>query len=403
MNDFPDVKTNPIFDNFMVNYGYNYRSNVLFTINYKDIQYYINAMGMRKNPAINFTYIDAIGAEPSFGNLAISDVWNGSVDDIKSNLTHSMLSYEITLNRAYQISRSNGTNLITFSGGPYIKTPQYAYIWRNKSDSVTYRANATIEFDLAITLFNMNQNDPWVGEFYLQWLGRLKSMGIRSNVFSQLTSLGSPAFNYDIYFVPLVPFLNTTTPAFKALSQSVSNGRTSILPISGTVPSNPSVCAPACAWGDCVLNRCACYAGYSGADCSIYTPNNNQNKIGVNLQGISYYNTQTPFIDLHREGSDWVYFITSQGWNSGLAYKNQVPLDANGYPTYLPPSISVGTLMARDILTHYDIGNYTILYDGDGILSFGMFDVVKVYYGIGKCIVTVVPSTNFNNGLLVTI
>lgn len=78
-------------------------------------------------------------------------------------------------------------------------------------------------------------------------------------------------------------------------------------------------------------------------------------------------------------------------------------MDADGYPTYLPAGISVGTLMARDVLTHYDPGNYTILYDGDGILSFGMQDVTKVYYGIGKCVITVVPSTNFNNGILVTI
>jgi hypothetical protein len=59
--------------------------------------------------------------------------------------------------------------------------------------------------------------------------------------------------------------------------------------------------------------------------------------------------------------------------------------------------------MARDVQTHYDPGNYTILYDGDGILSFGMFDVLKVVYGVGKCILTVQPSTNMNNGILVSI
>jgi len=146
----------------------------------------------------------------------------------------------------------------------------------------------------------MNQNDPWVGDFYLQWLGRLKSIGIRSILFSQLCNLGTPAFNYDMDFVPLVPFLNATTPAYNALNQSVFSGRQSSLPIAGTVPSNPSVCSSGCVWGDCILNSCACYAGYSGADCSIYTPPNTQNNIGINLQGVSYYNTQTPFIDLHR-------------------------------------------------------------------------------------------------------
>jgi hypothetical protein len=45
----------------MNTYGVTYRSSILFTINYADIQYYINAMGMRTSP-INFTYIDAIGA-----------------------------------------------------------------------------------------------------------------------------------------------------------------------------------------------------------------------------------------------------------------------------------------------------------------------------------------------------
>jgi len=40
--------------------------------------------------------------------------------------------------------------------------------------------------------------------------------------------------------------------------------------------------------------------------------------------------------------------------------------------------------MARDVLTHYDNGTYVILYDGDGILTFGMYDVVAVRYGVGR-------------------
>jgi hypothetical protein len=70
MNDFPDAKTNPAFATFMTRYGNSFRSKILFTINYKNVQYYINAMGMRTRP-INFTYIDAIGFEPSIGVLDI--------------------------------------------------------------------------------------------------------------------------------------------------------------------------------------------------------------------------------------------------------------------------------------------------------------------------------------------
>ncbi len=263
--------------------------------------------------------------------------------------------------------------MITFSGGPYLKAPRWGYIWLNQTNS-SYAVNATLELDLGTKLYNMNLNDEWVGEFYLQWLARMKSMGIKSILFSQLANLGSPQsnLNNDIDFIPLVPFLNMTTPTYRALNESVFNKRLTTLPISGTVPADPSKCSSGCLWGDCILNACSCYSGYSGVDCSVYTALTTQNKIGVNLQGVSYWTTQQPFIDLHREGSDWIYFIAGQGWNSGHSFKNQVPLDENGYPTYLPAGISVGTLMARDVLTHYDVGNYTILYDGDGVLTFGL-------------------------------
>ena len=142
MNDFPDAKTTPIFDTFMTTYGPTYRNRILFTINYKDIQYYINAMGMRTSP-INFTYIDAIGAEPNFGILSVADVWNATNDEIKSNLTDFMLKYETTLNKAYQLAKRNETHLITFSGGPYLKATRYGYIWMNKTNT-SYAANATL-------------------------------------------------------------------------------------------------------------------------------------------------------------------------------------------------------------------------------------------------------------------
>lgn len=72
MNDFPDKKTTPAFDTFMQTYGPGYRSSVLFTINYQYVQYYINAMGSKRNPPVNFTYIDAIGFEDiNFGLLHI--------------------------------------------------------------------------------------------------------------------------------------------------------------------------------------------------------------------------------------------------------------------------------------------------------------------------------------------
>jgi hypothetical protein len=59
MNKIPDNITNPKFDLFMSTYGYQYRNNILFVINYNTIQYFINALGNITNT--NWTYIDAIG------------------------------------------------------------------------------------------------------------------------------------------------------------------------------------------------------------------------------------------------------------------------------------------------------------------------------------------------------
>ena len=146
----------------------------------------------------------------------------------------------------------------------------------------------------------MNINDNWVGEFYLQWLARLKSMGVMSVVFNSLVG-GAFTLNTDI--VPLLNFLNKTTPAYKAISDYVLKGKRTRLPISGTVPRNPFVCRSGCVWGDCISNSCRCYAGYSGTNCTIYTKPIGQTKIGTNLQGISYWTTQNPFIDMHKIGS----------------------------------------------------------------------------------------------------
>jgi len=381
MNNFPDATTTPIFDNFMTNYGNAYRSSILYTINYAVVQYYINAMGMRTSPPINFTYIDAIGIEASFGIIDAVQGYGLNDSSLKALIINYELAFEITVNRAYQLAALNKTSLICWSGGPYLKTPQYGWVFQeSRTPNSTNQVLANQETTLNNLLYSMTLNDSWVGELYLQWQARLTSMGIQTIMYSQLVG----AFTTGRDIVPLLPYLNMTTPAYTALNQSFFNNRTTILATFGTVPPNPFKCSPACQWGDCVRNICACYAGYSGNSCSIYTAPNLQNKIGMNLQGVVYWTTQHPFIDLHREGSGWVYFIVGKGWSSGAAYSNQVPLDQNGYPTYLPPGIQVGTLMARDVLTHYDNGTYVILYDGDGILTFGMYDVVAVRYGVGR-------------------
>lgn len=98
----------------------------------------------------------------------------------------------------------------------------------------------------------------------------------------------------------MLDFLNTTTPAYTAVKEFVANGRKTALITTGKVPSNPFNCDPKCVWGDCINNQCACYAGYSGPTCETYAAPVGQKKIGMGLQGVTYWSTQHPFIDMHR-------------------------------------------------------------------------------------------------------
>lgn len=93
MNNFPDQITSGIFDNFTQNYGIGYRSSVLFTINYRNAQYYINAVGMRTSPPINFTYIDAIGVDASFGIIDATQGYGLSDSALKALIINYQLNF----------------------------------------------------------------------------------------------------------------------------------------------------------------------------------------------------------------------------------------------------------------------------------------------------------------------
>lgn len=215
MNDFPDKVTTPAFDTFLQAYGPAYRSKILFTINYRDIQYYINAVGMRTTPPVNFTYIDAIGAEAAFGITDATQGYGLSDADLKKFIINQELTYETTLNTAYQRAKMNGTNFVMFSGGPYLKVPAYVWNYRYSlnSSNQTLKTLADQENSLQSTLVNLTLNDPWVQELYLHWIARLKSMGITTIMFSQLVGPFTNASN----IVPLLPNLNSTTQIYNAL------------------------------------------------------------------------------------------------------------------------------------------------------------------------------------------
>jgi hypothetical protein len=102
-----------------------------------------------------------------------------------------------------------------FSGGPYLKVPAYVWNYRYSlnTSNQTLKTLADQETSLQNTLLNFTLNDPWVQELYLHWIARLKSMGIKTFMFSQLVGI----YTNNSNIVPLLPNLNSTTQMYTAL------------------------------------------------------------------------------------------------------------------------------------------------------------------------------------------
>ena len=83
--------------------------------------------------------------------------------------------------------------------------------------------------------------------------------------------------------------------------------------------------------------------------------------VGMNLAGIAYWTSAFPFADLMKNGS---------GWSSNVDGGGEKPLALqNGYPSSLLPGQHARYAVAWGG-THYPAGAYTVLWDGNGSLSF---------------------------------
>ena len=85
--------------------------------------------------------------------------------------------------------------------------------------------------------------------------------------------------------------------------------------------------------------------------------------VGTNLNSITYYSTEVPFVDIMKSASAWVSGDATT-WDNGQA----LALDANGWVQSLAPGqIARSTLLVE----HYPAGTYLVRYKGQGTLQFG--------------------------------
>lgn len=98
--------------------------------------------------------------------------------------------------------------------------------------------------------------------------------------------------------------------------------------------------------------------------------------LSMNLHAFEYWSTDFPIIDQFKRAGGWVT-STNDTWDTGE--QSQLKLDANGWVTSLPAPDDknvkyrfVRTNLFQDDGGAHPSGDYTVLYDGEGTLSYNM-------------------------------
>ncbi|KAK7495080.1 hypothetical protein BaRGS_00013720 [Batillaria attramentaria] len=142
-------------------------------------------------------------------------------------------------------------------------------------------------------------------------------------------------------------------------------------------------CQHDCKWGACRNGQCECYEGYKGDDCSHYDPNIMQNKdvtVGINIGGISYYSSEVKWVDIAKQSKTWL--TQRDGVSEWDTHEiDKISLRDDGYPASLPSGLNVGKTVYRSFGSHEESGNYTVLYDGEGDVDFGLSQHHTIYEG----------------------
>lgn len=160
----------------------------------------------------------------------------------------------------------------------------------------------------------------------------------------------------------------------------------------------------------------------AGGNVQAETAANTKSPLGINLSRVSYFSAEQPFLNIFKTSGasqanpkGWVTYSKSKFDTGEESY---LQLDANGYPTTLQaksdpnsPQLftAVGVLVLRGLpnsgngqAAPYRAGQYVVLYDGEGTLSYG-FDASLVSHSAGRDVVNVTkPSTGGGFLLLIS-
>lgn len=116
--------------------------------------------------------------------------------------------------------------------------------------------------------------------------------------------------------------------------------------------------------------------------------------VGTNLDAVTYYSPQIPFVDVMKSSSHWISGDKAH-WNNG----QELDLDARGWVRSLAPGQIARKLMLREFGTRYPGGRYLVRYKGEGKMSFG-FSAKVASSRPGEMVLEVAPG---NSGIQLAI
>lgn len=87
--------------------------------------------------------------------------------------------------------------------------------------------------------------------------------------------------------------------------------------------------------------------------------------IGTNLDAVTYWSTQIPFVDVMKSSGPWI-----SGDKTLWDNKQRLDLDADGWVRSLAPGQVARMLTLREIGEHYPAGRYLVRYKGEGTIKF---------------------------------
>lgn len=108
--------------------------------------------------------------------------------------------------------------------------------------------------------------------------------------------------------------------------------------------------------------------------------------IGTNLELLSYWSPQVPFVDVMKSSSEW-FSGDAKDWGGGPPLE----LDANGWVRSLAPGQVVRKLMLREFGDRYPGGRYLVRYRGEGKLNLG-FAAKVLSQKRGEMVIEVTPN-----------